>query len=102
MKYITSLEGDALKYGFQLQFPATNNEAEYEAILTGFRLAKSMEAEKVLLKSDFGLVIGQIKGDYEEKEQRMQKYLKVDEPACQRSGTSRICASSKEFEYGSK
>ena len=82
MKYITSLEGDALKYGFQLQFPATNNEAEYEAIQTGFRLAKSMEAEKVLLKSDFGLVIGQIKGDYEEKEQRMQKYLKVDEPAC--------------------
>jgi len=60
-----------------------------------------MEAKKVLLKSDSRLVI-MLKGDYEEKEQRMQKYLKVDEPACQRSGISRICASSKEFKYGSK
>ena len=44
---------------------------KYEAILTGLRLAKSMEAKKVLLKSDSRLVIGQIKGDYEAKELRM-------------------------------
>lgn len=54
---ITSPEGDALKYGVQLQFLATNNEAEYEAILMGLRLAKSMKAKKVLLKSDSRLVI---------------------------------------------
>jgi len=41
---------------------------EYEAILIGLRLAKSMEAKNVLLKSDSRLVIGQIKGDYDEKE----------------------------------
>ena len=74
---ITSPKGDDLKYGVQLQFPATNNEAEYEAILTGLRLAKSMEAKTVLLKSDSRLVIWQIKGDYVAKEQRMQKYLKL-------------------------
>lgn len=74
---ITSPEGDILKYGVQLQFPATNNEAEYEAILTGLRIAKSMEAKNILLKSDSKLVIRQIKGDYKAKEQRMQKYLKL-------------------------
>lgn len=40
-------------------------------------MAKSMEAKKVLLKSDSRLVIGQIKGDYEVKEQRMERYLKL-------------------------
>lgn len=64
-------------YGVQLQFPATNNEAEYEAILTGLKLAKSMKAKSVLLKSDSRLVIRQIKEDYKSKEQRMQKYLKM-------------------------
>lgn len=64
-------------YGVQLQFPATNNEAEYEAILTGLKLAKSMKAKSVLLKSDSRLVIRQIKEDYKPKEQRMQKYLKM-------------------------
>lgn len=65
---ITSLEGDILKYGVQLQFLATNNKAEYDVILTGLKLAKSMEAKSLLLKSDSKLVIEQIKGNYEAKE----------------------------------
>ena len=74
---ITSPKGDILKYGVQFQFLATNNEKEYEAILTELRIAKSMEAKNILLKSDSKLVIGQIKGDYEAKEYRMQRYLKL-------------------------
>ena len=31
---ITSPEKDVLKYGVQLKFPITNNEAEYKALLT--------------------------------------------------------------------
>ena len=31
---ITSPEKDVLKYGAQLKFPITNNEAEYEDLLT--------------------------------------------------------------------
>jgi ribonuclease HI len=29
------LEGDILKYAIQLKFPATNNIAEYEGLITG-------------------------------------------------------------------
>lgn len=36
-----------------------------------------MGAKSILLKSDSKLVIGQIKGEYEAKEGRMQKYLKL-------------------------
>ena len=39
---ITSPEGDILKYGVQLKFPVTNNEAEYEAMLTGLRIAQAL------------------------------------------------------------
>ena len=35
-----SLEKDILKYGVKLQFPEINNEAEYEAVLTGLRVQR--------------------------------------------------------------
>ena len=66
-----------LKYGAQLKFPATNNETEYEGILMGLRLEKALSAKNLLIQSDSKLVIGQIRGEYEAKEQRMQKYLKL-------------------------
>ena len=74
---ITTPDGEVLKYGVQLKFPATNNEAEYEGILTGLRLGKALDAKNLLIQSDSKLVIGQIKGEYEAKEERMQKYLKM-------------------------
>ena len=37
---VTLPEKDVLKYGVQLQFPVTNNEAEYEVILTSLKIAK--------------------------------------------------------------
>ena len=49
---ITSPEEDVLKYGIQLKFPVTNNEAEYEVILTGLRIAQALGAKNILLRSD--------------------------------------------------
>ena len=66
-----------LKYEVQLKFPTTNNEAEYEGILTKLRLEKAFEAKNLLVQSDSKLVIGQTKEEYEAKEERMQKYLKL-------------------------
>ena len=74
---ITSPEKDVLKYGVQLKFPITNNETEYEALLTGLRIARALGAENIVLKSDSQLVIRQVRGDFEAKETKMQKYLKL-------------------------
>ena len=52
-----------------MKFPATNNEVEYEGILTGLRLGKALGATNLLVQSDSKLVVGQIKGDYEAKEE---------------------------------
>ena len=74
---IVTPNGEMLRYGVQLKFPATNNEAEYEGILTGLRFGKALRAKNLLIQSDSKLVIGQIKEEYEIKEERMQKYLKL-------------------------
>ncbi|XP_075665749.1 uncharacterized protein LOC142635490 [Castanea sativa] len=74
---ITTPDGEKLRYGVRLKFPATNNEAEYEGILTGLRLGKAIGAKNLVIQSDSKLVIAQIKEEYEAKEERMQKYLKI-------------------------
>ena len=65
------------KYGVQLKFLATNNEVKYEGILMGLSVGKALGAKNLLLQSDPKLVIGQIKEEYEVKEERMQKYLRL-------------------------
>ena len=60
-----------------MKFPATNNKVEYEGILIRLRLRKAFGAENLLVQSDSKLVIGQIKEEYEAKEERMQKYLRL-------------------------
>ena len=74
---IITSDGEMFKYEVQLKFSATNNEAEYEGILTELRVEKSLGAKSLLLQSDSKLVIGQIKEEYEAKEERMQKYLRL-------------------------
>ena len=43
----------------------------------GLRLGKTFRAKDLLIQSDSKLVIGHIKGEYEVKEERMQKYLRL-------------------------
>jgi ribonuclease HI len=35
-------EGDILKYAIQLEFPGTNNIAEYDGLVKGLRLVKDL------------------------------------------------------------
>ena len=74
---MTSLENDVLKYGVQLQFPAMNNEAEYEAVLTNLRVARALGVKNFRLRSDSKLIVGQITNEYEVKEERMKKNLQL-------------------------
>ena len=68
---IVAFDGEILRYGVQLKFPATNNEAEYEGILMGLRLGKALWVKNLLIQSDSKLVIRKIKEEYEAKEERM-------------------------------
>uniref|UniRef100_A0A2N9IQC0 Uncharacterized protein n=1 Tax=Fagus sylvatica TaxID=28930 RepID=A0A2N9IQC0_FAGSY len=70
-------EGHLLKHSTRLQYPTTNNEAEYEALLTSLRIAKELGANRLKIRSDSQLIVGQVNGEYEAREDRMTKYLKL-------------------------
>ena len=72
---LQSPEGDKLKHKVRLQYQTTNNEVEYEVLLKGLELAKSVEAMSILVLGDSQLIMGQVNGTYEAKEERMRKYL---------------------------
>ena len=54
---LKSPEGDKLKYVAHLQYQTTNNETEYESLLKGLELAKSLGAKLVIVQGDSQLII---------------------------------------------
>ena len=58
-----------------LDFPTTNNEAEYEASVAGLNLAKAAGAMSVVIYCDSQVVANQVNGDYECKGERIKRYL---------------------------
>ncbi|XP_071921711.1 uncharacterized protein [Coffea arabica] len=72
---LTSPTGEELTYALRFDFPASNNEAEYEALLTGLRIAHQMGITAIRVRSDSQLVVYQVRGEYEAKEDVMKKYL---------------------------
>ena len=59
----------------QLDFPTTNNEAEYEALVAGLDLAKAAGVENMIMHCDSQVITSQINGDYKCRNERMKKYL---------------------------
>ena len=58
-----------------LGFSATNNEAKYEALLQGMAMVHKMGGKAVEMFLDSRLVVGQVKGELEARDMRMQEYL---------------------------
>ncbi|KAL2234291.1 UNVERIFIED_CONTAM: Retrovirus-related Pol polyprotein from transposon [Sesamum indicum] len=68
----------------RLSFHATNNEAEYEALILGLELAHAAGARILEVYTDSQLVAMQIEGNYEAKEQTMSMYLKKSKSLIER------------------
>ncbi|KAK1415619.1 hypothetical protein QVD17_31402 [Tagetes erecta] len=71
---ITDPFGTEYTYVLRLEFPCTNNEAEYEALLAGLRIARSMKVEELEAFGDSRLVANQVNDEYTAKEPSMIKY----------------------------
>ncbi|GJR60641.1 reverse transcriptase domain-containing protein [Tanacetum coccineum] len=72
---LTSPEGTEFTYALRFQFTASNNEAEYEALIAGLRIAAQMGVRNVHVSVDSKLVANQVLGAYVAKEENMIKYL---------------------------
>ncbi|KAF8113529.1 hypothetical protein N665_0049s0044 [Sinapis alba] len=75
--HLQSPTGELIEQSFRLGFAASNNEAEYEALITGLRLANVVGAKRVQAFCNSQLVTSQFSGDYEAKNERMDAYLGV-------------------------
>ncbi|XP_048622610.1 uncharacterized protein LOC125591798 [Brassica napus] len=64
-------------HSFSFDFPASNNEAEYESLIAGLRLAKAVKAKRINAYCDSQLVVSQFLGDYDVRNDRMDAYLKL-------------------------
>ncbi|XP_031106330.1 uncharacterized protein LOC116010979 [Ipomoea triloba] len=70
-------EGFRAYYALRFHFKLSNNEDEYEALLCGLQLAVSMKVEKLKIRCDSRLVVGQVSGEFEANEERMIRYRDV-------------------------
>ncbi|GJX83441.1 reverse transcriptase domain-containing protein [Tanacetum coccineum] len=72
---IMNPEGMEFTYALRFRFNATNNEAEYEALIAGLRIAEQMGVRNLQANVDSRLVANQVNGIYIAKEPGMIKYL---------------------------
>ncbi|GKC19853.1 reverse transcriptase domain-containing protein [Tanacetum coccineum] len=72
---LTSPEGTEFTYAIWFHFTASNNEAEYEALIAGLRIVAQIGVHNVHVSVDSKLVANQILGIYVAKEENMVKYL---------------------------
>ena len=64
-----------IEKSLRLDFLATNNEAECEALLEGMAMVQGMGGKSIKLFSDSRLVVSQVRGELEVKDERMKKYF---------------------------
>ncbi|GKG38801.1 reverse transcriptase domain-containing protein, partial [Tanacetum coccineum] len=72
---LTNPDGAEFTYAMRFRFEATNNEAEYEALIAGLRIAEQMGVENLQANVDSRLVANQVNGSYIAKESSMVQYL---------------------------
>ncbi|GJV95047.1 reverse transcriptase domain-containing protein, partial [Tanacetum coccineum] len=72
---LTNPEGMKFTYALRFRFDATNNKAEYEALIAGLQIAEQMGVKNLQANVDSRLVANQVNGTYVAKEADMIRYL---------------------------
>jgi len=70
-----SPRGEQLKYIFQILFEVSNNEAEYEALQHGLRLAISLGIKRLLVYGDSLLMVQQVNKEWDINKETMDAYI---------------------------
>ncbi|XP_057542470.1 uncharacterized protein LOC130820933 [Amaranthus tricolor] len=72
---IVSSAGVRTERAVRFEFAASNNEAEYEALLMGLKICYEVGAKVLSTSSDSQLIVGQVNGEFEAKDDSMKMYL---------------------------
>ena len=77
---LKSPQGDMIVRAICCDFKATNNEAEYKALLAGMTVAKDLGATNLQVFSDSLLIVSQLRGEFAAKDSKMSRYLEIAKP----------------------
>jgi len=66
--------GFTVEHSLQFKFKASNNQVEYEALIAGLRLAKDLGATRLKCNTDSKLVVGQVQGEYQVRDDLLLQY----------------------------
>ena len=72
---LKSPNGERIEQAIRLGFNTSNNESEYEALLSIIELAATVFVDKLLIQSDSQLVVWQVNEEFESRDPRMEKYV---------------------------
>ena len=67
-------QGDIIPKSYRIAFHCTNNIAEYEALITGLKIAIQWNIQHLQVFGDSQLVIHQVNDDYETKDDKLMPY----------------------------
>lgn len=70
-------QGDVIPKSFHIAFNYTNNIAEYEALITGLKLAIQWNIQHLQVYGDSQLVIRQVNDDYDTKDEKLMAYKQM-------------------------
>ncbi|XP_074337438.1 uncharacterized protein LOC141674627 [Apium graveolens] len=74
---LKSPQGDMIAQSICCDFKATNNEAEYEALIMGLTIAKDMKIKNIDVNCDWLLIVNHVKGSYEANDHKMVAYVDI-------------------------
>lgn len=71
---IESPTNKEFNFSYRLEFNATNNVAEYEALLLGLELCKDKNIKRLIVRGDSDLIISQVNKKFTCKSERLRRY----------------------------
>ena len=74
---LISPSGEEKCFSFRLEFEATNNVAEYEALLLGLEIARDQKIKCLSVIGDSDLIVSQVKNQLAAKNNRLGDYRNI-------------------------
>ncbi|KAK0596914.1 hypothetical protein LWI29_020073 [Acer saccharum] len=87
---VSTPEGDLVECALRFDFKATNNQAEYEALIAGLKISTVLGADEVEIFSDSQVVVNQVLDEYQARDESMITYLELAKELLERFKEYRI------------
>ncbi|XP_074346280.1 uncharacterized protein LOC141685056 [Apium graveolens] len=72
------------------KFYVTNNDAEYEALINGLKIALEVGVVNLIAQSDYELVVNQVNGGFQARGPQTELYMRCAQRLLEKFGSSRL------------